>query len=129
MDSIGIKSIKLNTDGVISMGSAFVNTSNLEKIELTSIRNVNNTIQSAFISTWALKELYLSEWKSYDITLTSSNLIPKSIHYIIQNAMNVEDGATARTLTITATAKTNWQNSEYYEQDLAVLEQKGITIA
>lgn len=129
MDSIGIRAIKLNTDGVILMKNAFINTSNLEKIELTSIKNVDNSLQTAFISTWSLKELYLTEWKSYNITLTNSDLIPKSIHYIIQNAMNVVDGATARTLTITATAKTNWQNSEYYEQDLAVLSTKGITIA
>lgn len=129
MDSIGIKVIKLNTDGVISMRSAFVNTSNLEKIELTSIKNVDSSIQTAFTSTWVLSELYLIEWKSYNITLTTSDLIPKSIHHIIQNAINIADGATARTLALTATAKTNWQNSEYYAEDLAILSTKGITIA
>ena len=60
----------------------------------------------------------------------STKLSPESIHYLIQNAVNVVDGAEeGRTLTLHATAKTNWQNSEYYEQDLAVLEEKGITIA
>lgn len=77
-----------------------------------------------------LKTCKLLKWATGNISFSfSSQFSPESIHYIIQNAIDVADGATARTLTLHATAKTNWQNSEYYEQDLAVLEQKGITIA
>lgn len=84
----------------------------------------------AFYSCNELENINLKGWMQVDISFSySSKLTPESIHYIIQNAIDVAEGATARTLTLHATAKTNWQNSEYYEQDLAVLEQKGITIA
>lgn len=84
----------------------------------------------AFSGCYLLENLFLAKWGKADISLADSKKItPESIHYIIQNAMNVADGATARTLTLQAAAKTNWQNSEYYEQDLAVLSTKGITIA
>lgn len=128
-DNLGIKSIELNTDGVTNMTTAFVNVSSMEKIKLTSVKNVGTTIQSAFASTWLLTELYFDEWKMGNVIVNTNPLIPYSIHYIIQNAMDVADGATARTLTLHATAKTNWQNSEYYAEDLAVLSTKGITIA
>jgi hypothetical protein len=94
--------------------------------------NISNgrIFDSMFQSCNSLKNLNLIGWKQTNISISeSSKLSPESIHNIIQNAMDVADGATARTLTLHANAKTNWQNSEYYEQDLAVLEQKGITIA
>lgn len=88
------------------------------------------SFSTAFYNTLALVTLEFDKWKQTDINLAqSSKLSAESIHYIIQNAVDVADGATARTLTLHATAKTNWQNSEYYEQDLAVLSTKGITIA
>lgn len=72
----------------------------------------------------------LKKWKQADINLQySPKLSIESIHHDIQNAMSVADGAVARTLTLHATAKTNWEASEYYQEDLAVLEEKGITIA
>lgn len=86
----------------------------------TTFTNFNNK---------AMEVLQMSRWKQTNLSTNSSALLPSSIHYIIQNAMSVADGATARTLTLNSTAKTNWQNSEYYEQDLAVLTDKGITIA
>ena len=101
----------------------------LREVELINALNIK-TWTSSFSNCINLIIANVQSWKNGDISLSSSSsLSPESIHYIIQNAMNVEDGATARTLTLHATAKTNWQNSGYYEQDLAVLEQKGITIA
>ncbi len=74
--------------------------------------------------------LQMSRWKQTSLNLSSIEALkPFSVHYIIQNAMSVVDGATARTLTLKATVKANWEASEYYEQDLAVLSTKGITIA
>lgn len=84
----------------------------------------------AFSGCYLLENLFLAKWGKANISIADSKKItPESIHYIIQNAMNVADGATARTLTLSAIAKTNWQNSEYYAEDLAVLSTKGITIA
>jgi hypothetical protein len=88
------------------------------------------SFNEAFLNCNQLTNLEIGYWAKSNISLGScSKLTPMSVHNIIQNAMNVADGATARTLTLNASAKTNWQNSEYYEQDLAVLSTKGITIA
>jgi hypothetical protein len=43
--------------------------------------------------------------------------------------MNASDGATARTLQLRSTTKSAWENSEYYTEDLALLQVKNITIA
>ena len=120
--------IAINTDSAVTFYGTFY-ASQFKSIILTSLRNVTS-FTNAYTNTNSLVTLKFTEWKQADINLAqSSKLSAESIHYIIQNAMNVVDGATARTLTLHSTAKTNWQNSEYYEADLAVLEQKGITIA
>ena len=83
-----------------------------------------------FANHYGVEIIQMSRWKQTSLYLHNiTALKPFSIHYIIQNAMSVAEGATARTLTLNATVKTNWQNSEYYEQDLAVLTDKGITMA
>lgn len=99
--------------------------------ELGTTGNPKNSTTAAFSNCLELQYIRIKNWKKYNLQFPqSSKLSAESIHYIIQNAMNVEDGAEeGRTLTLHATAKTNWQNSEYYEQDLAVLSTKGITIA
>ena len=102
-------------------------------IHRTKIKNVQNITDftSTFSNCYILQECYISGWKMASISLSLSKILsPQSIHYIIQNAVDVADGAEeGRTLTLHATAKTNWENSEYYAEDLAVLKQKGITIA
>lgn len=98
-------------------------------IKLSSIDKVTYT-NKAFNGCPNIRTLEFDKWKQTNISLSSpSKLTPSSIHYIIQNAMSLADGATARTLTLHATAKANWEASEYYQEDLAVLEEKGITIA
>lgn len=76
----------------------------------------------------ATKDKKIGNWKQTNLSLNASQP-PESTHYIIQNAISLADGATARTLTLHATAKANWEASEYYNEDMAVLEEKGITIA
>lgn len=89
-----------------------------------------NSAGGAFNGCESLKNAVLPRWRNANISFAySSHLSSVSIHHIIQNAVDLADGATARILTLEATAKTNWQNSEYYQQDLAVLSIKGITIA
>lgn len=112
---------------VNDLAETFLN-SFIKKIKLGSVENVGN-FTSTFYTT-ALEEVKFSRWKRFDISLSRTEILSAySIHYIIQNAMSVADGATARTLILHATAKTNWQNSEYYEQDSAVLTDKGIEIS
>lgn len=121
--------VSLSTNNTTLINYAFNQCVSIRKIILTSIKKIT-VFTNTFYQCYLLECLKFTDWKQGNISLAQSpKLSPESIHYIIQNAIDVEDGATARTLTLHATAKTNWQNSEYYEQDLAVLEQKGITIA
>lgn len=112
-----------------NFGNTFYGCTSVSKLHIKSIAK-STGFGNTFFDLVSLTELLAEDWKSHSINLQwSSKLIPSSIHYIIQNAMSVADGAIARTLTLHATAKANWEASEYYEQDLAVLEEKGITIA
>lgn len=59
---------------------------------------------------------------------TQPKITPESVHFILQNA----NGGTAEapiTLTLHATAKANWEESEYYEEDVARAQELNITIA
>ena len=97
-----------------------------KKIDFINISNISKPFSFCF----SLQDVEIINWHKPNLSFSDSpNLTPESIHYVIQNAMNVSDGATARTLTLHASAKTKWQNSEYYAEDLAVLSTKGITIA
>lgn len=124
-----LERISIATDSCETMQLAFSSLRSCKEILLTSVAKCTN-FTNTFSLTYSVKVLHFTEWKQTDINLVAiSDLLPESIHYIIQNSVNLADGATARILTLHATAKTNWQNSEYYEQDLAVLSTKGITIA
>jgi hypothetical protein len=116
----------LNSENCVNISHISWNT-RIKRIFLGSVENC--TTFANFNNNQNLEIVQMSRWKQTNLSTNSRSLLPSSIHYIIQNAMSLAEGATARTLTLNATAKTNWQNSEYYEQDLAVLTDKGITIA
>jgi hypothetical protein len=119
----------IDTPNVTNINHIIGKVTRLKRLKLTSIENVTSAMES-FVGTEALEELEFDRWKKTNISLNASaKLLPSSVHYIIQNAMSIEDGATARTLTLNAIAKANWTTSEYYQEDLAVLTDKGITIA
>lgn len=131
----GLYSVKIyGTRSVKSLNSTFGGAYFAKEIFVENVESCTD-FSDAFLSvdcydTWDQIEIKFGHWKQANVNLNRTGRVsPESIHYIIQNAMNVADGATARTLTLQATAKTNWQNSEYYAQDMAVLTQKGITIA
>ena len=111
-----LKKLRLwNSDDLIH----FLDLGNVEKCEFESC-------------IFFTEEIRITNWKYGNITLyggSQYSASPLSVHHTIQNAVGLADGATARTLILSTTIKTNWQNSEYYEQDLAVLSTKGITIA
>lgn len=56
------------------------------------------------------------------------NITSESVHFILQNANGGTDEAPI-TLTLHATAKANWEASEYYEEDVARAQELNITIA
>jgi hypothetical protein len=76
-----------------------------------------------------LKTIHFDEWRQTDINIPSKELLPESINYIIEHALGEEDGATQRTLTLHATAKSNWQKNAEYEKYSAMAYDKLITIA
>lgn len=117
----------LNSENCTAFSAISWNT-NIRCIYFGSVENAKSF--DNFATYYGVETLQMSRWKQTSLYLGNIGALkPFSIHYIIQNAMSVADGATARTLTLSTTTKTNWQNSEYYEQDLAVLTDKGITIA
>ena len=129
MNCRNLPRLSINTNKAVNLSNAFSYISSCKELYLTSIENAIN-MTSMFSGSAMFIVVHFEKWKQTNISISeSSSLSPESIHYIIQNAVDLADGATARTLTLHATAKTNWQNSEYYQQDLAVLSTKGITIA
>ena len=119
----------INCSSITTMNYTFRVCYNLESVTLINISKCN-TFNYPFDQCYRLKKCHISQWKQANLSVSSASLLlPESIHYIIQNAVDLADGATARTLILHATAKTNWENSEYYAEDLAILSTKGITIA
>lgn len=98
-------------------------------VSSADISNVLN-FDYAFITCLNLKAIpNFIGWKQGNLSFSNSAKISAvSIHNLINNAKSVADGAIARTLTLHATAKTKWQNSEYYEADQAMATEKLITI-
>lgn len=124
-----MKWCRITTPNATSMDGIFNSCLSLQYCELNDVSNVTSW-SSAFNGAAAVATLYINKWKSGDISLSGCNYLEvKSIHYIIQNAVDSADGATARTLYLHATAKTNWMNSEYYEEDEITRITKGIEIA
>ena len=123
-----IRFVRCNTDNATALNNCFQYALQVNYIELTSVENVT-IFSNAFDNVVNLESIKFSRWKQNNIAFNSNKITPESIHYIIQNAVDLADGATARTLTLNETAKTNWMNSEYYAEDLTVLSIKGITIA
>lgn len=118
-----------NCGNIVLCNQAFYNCYNLRELTLLDISNFNDLVNT-FYNCISLERLTITMWKQKDIKLSQSGkLSPKSIHDTIQNAVDLEDGATARILYLHATAKTNWMNSEYYEQDEITRIAKGIEIA
>jgi hypothetical protein len=129
IDCHNLVRVEIKATNATIFNAVVKNAYKLEFFSCGSIKKITSTIDS-FSGCYKLTSLYFEEWTKTNISVANSSLLsPESIHHNIQNAVSLADGATARTLTLHATAKTNWQNSEYYEQDLAVLTDKGITIA
>lgn len=126
-----LKELDINMPNNVSLNYFLTYANSLIKVNLHDVSKVKTWIN--FIDQNPprfCKEIKFVNWKNGSILIsTLEQLAASSIHYIIQNAVDLADGATARTLTLHATAKTNWQNSKYYAEDLAVLSTKGITIA
>lgn len=120
----------IDTQSAVQIQGFFNGCTYLEEAKLTSIENV--TRAESFCNAHRLKKLEFDRWKQTSLSLLAPALSVESINYIIEHALGEEDGATARTLTLHATAKANWMDTaqnpdyEYYQ---AMATEKLITIA
>lgn len=145
-----------DTRNVTAMNSMFNECSSLLSIDLSSFdtkkvgsfshtfylcRSLTSLDLSNFdvSSVWSFSNVFLRcdkithlepfyNWKTSDIYLASSPISAENVHNLILRSLGPSNGATARTLTLHATTKTNWQNSEYYNADQAMATEKLITI-
>lgn len=128
-----LKKVDINTDNATAMHQLCYNCPLLEEVYLTNVDKNTNFGAMFDNGTINVVTLKFSKWKQANIALGGlQKLIPQSINYIIEHALGEEDGVTARTLTLHATAKANWmdttQNPDYdYYQAMAT--EKLITIA
>jgi hypothetical protein len=125
-----LRKVILNTDSATTLRNAFGYCATLEHVELTSITGVKDTTY-LFNLCYNLINLRFTGWAKNDISLVqSSKLSAESIDYILENAVDVVDGATDRALQLHATAGANWDaNSKYQgEERNLILTQKGIEV-
>lgn len=122
------------TDNATSIGPMFYGCGKVSRIKLSSVAKATH-ISTAFANCPSLITLEFDNWKASSIPITSSpSLSSESIRYILDHACTIEEGATNRTLTLHATAKTNFQNSfasidDYNAYIAEIASTKDITIA
>ena len=122
-----IVNVRLKTSPLENVGLLFQGCSRLESVEL----NIGGKMQTAggltntFYGATKLRVCHLVGWNNLSLSIPSPVLEPESVHYILFNT----EEATARKLTLNATAKANWAASEYYEEDVARAQELNITIA
>ena len=120
-----------DTSKVTSISGMFNGCESLTSLDVSSFDTSNvKYVNNMFYGCTSLTDLNpFYNWKQGNVNLSSSPITPLAVHQLIERSMNASDGAIARTLTLHSTTKTNWQNSEYYNEDLALLQVKNITIA
>jgi surface protein len=120
-----------DTAKVTYMHSMFDSCSSLTSLDVSSFDTANVTDMSwMFDGCESLTDLNpFYNWKQGNVNLSYSPITPLAVHQLIERSMNASDGATARTLKLKSTTKSAWESSEYYNQDLALLPVKNITIA
>lgn len=111
-----------DTRDVKGMNRLFRNCSSLITVPLLDAISATDT-EYIFNNCTSLQNLEGLKNLSVDLSLSNSyKLTPLSIHNIIEQALG------NFTLTLHATAKANWKNSEYYTADQAMATEKLITI-
>jgi hypothetical protein len=94
----------------------------LQEIPLLDMSSLTNNLDS-FCNVRTITLIHGFKNLNRNLSLSNSSLLlPISIHNIIEYALG------NFTLTLNSTAKTNWQNSEYFEADQAMATEKNITI-
>lgn len=126
------KLICLETDNVTKFNQICWTNTAIRAVHLGSVKKANSFFNMLYVTFQDnnIEEFTCLDWKAADLDAQyCPKLKSECIHYIIQNAMSVADGAKARTLTLHATAFDNWQKSEYFINDFYVAREKNITIA
>ena len=119
-----------DTSKVTNMERFLAGCKKINNLDLSNfnVAKINNFVEF-FNTCYALKNFNpFFNWGKGNIALSSSPIVPLAIHQLIERASSVADGAVARTLTLAATTKTNWEASEYYEPDQAMATEKLISI-
>jgi hypothetical protein len=114
----------------LSIGSMFYYCPHLVTLDLSAFI-FKDISPATFIQLCANLQNFIPfrHWNSGDFTLDGPKLTPYSIHLIIERASGLDEYAVQRTLTLHADAKANWMASEYYDADVAMANEKLITIA
>ena len=94
--------------GCTTLNSTFHSCYNLKRVRLKNMNNITS-VTTPFTNCTLLEDVQLNGWKQTNLTLAwSSQLSTKSIKNIIFHAINSTDGASARDLTLHATAYAKW---------------------
>lgn len=102
-------------------GCASLTELNLSSFDTSKVTDMTRMFLSCYSLT-SLKPFY--NWK-VNVTLDECSISAEDVHNLIVKAA---EGTIARTLTLNATTKANWQNSQYYQEDSATALSKNITI-
>lgn len=125
---------KWDVTNVTNMGYLFRNWQNVVKLDLSTwdIGNVTN-LTDIFRNANLKQFSPFKNWKRENISFVISYqywLIPPIVvHQLIERSASVADGAEQRTLTLGYDIQRNWMASEYYDADIAMANEKLITIA
>jgi hypothetical protein len=124
-----LRKIIINAPKAVYLNRLFASMPLLEHAEImSSIENVED-LQAICSSCYALRTLVLRGWKSADIDLSDCEALDfRSVHSLIENAIDADDGAIGRTLFLHERAYDNWVSSRYHSTDMAMLPRKRIAI-
>ena len=126
-----LKTVKLPPlNKVTSLNGTFANCESLESLDLSPL-DISNVVDTnyTFINCSNLTSFVpFYNWKRANLDLSYSPISALAVHQLIERSASASEGAIARTLILNTTTKTNWQNSQYYQEDSAMALSKNITI-
>lgn len=108
-----------------TFNNAFMFCDSLDEVEVV-MNEATKVVNMFTYSSNYLKNVRIYGLKVSLSLSSAEHLTSQSIHHIISNAATASSSIT---LTFHATAKANWEASEYYAEDVVTANEKNITIA
>ena len=103
--------ISVNLPNVTTMTHIFGACYSLKKATITNVHNCTQ-FANIFLSDTGLEEVRITGWKQGGLPIKNSeNLTVNSIAHLIDNSVALNDGATARTLSLHTTALKQWTSA------------------